>query len=148
MAVPTDPKAGKCAFSLLHHRFCIPVPELTNATQLAWDWKITVQFNALTCPIGETVTYPTVPVMLDWYPNRTEFEQFGMNIRGKSLSVGREDTPNMIGFRYGKNRGCRWNETTMVGAQGEGCGWCERTAWVTDFDKRSCNEFGKVSYLR
>jgi hypothetical protein len=71
-----------------------------------------------------------------------------MNIRGKSLSVDREDTPNVIGFRYGKNGGCRWNETTMVGAQGERCGWCGRTAWVTDLDKRSCDEFGKVSYLR
>jgi len=42
----------------------------------------------------------------------------------------------------------------MGGADGMKLPWWvrrakgERTAWVIDFDKRSCNEFGKVSYLR
>jgi len=148
LAAPTDPKAGKCTFNLLHHRYCIPVPELSNATLWAWDWKTTVLFNSVTCPIGETVRYPIGQIMLDWKPNRTEFAQTEVSIRGKTLSIGREDTPDMIGFRYGENGGCRWNENTTAGAQGEGCGWCDRMAWIADSDKGVCNAFGRVSLVR
>jgi hypothetical protein len=148
LAAPTDPKAGKCAFNLLHHRYCIPVPELTNSALRVWDWKTAVQFNSLTCPIGETVGYLVGQLMLDWKPNRTEFAQAEMSLRGETLSIGREDIPDVIGFRYDENGGCRWNSNSTAGAQGEGCGWCDRTAWVANSDKGGCNAFGRVSCVR
>lgn len=92
--------------------------------------------------------YPTEQIKLDQSPNKTDFARWVMSIREETWSIGKEDTPDVIGFSYGENGWCKWNENAMASVQGAGCGWCDRAAWVTDLDKGSCYEFGKVSRVR
>lgn len=68
--------------------------------------------------------YPTEQIKLDQSANKTDFAQWAMTIRGKTLSIGKEDMPDVIGLRYGENKWCRWNENTMAGVQGvDGVTW-------------------------